>query len=1375
MPSGYQAGTVFVDVVPSMNGFYKAISADIRSGMPQAANEAGATFKDAFTKNAQAAGKDAANALTDPLGKSVPRLRQDAAEAGRALTAAQEAAASSGQALAAVREKEAAAAQGVEAAEQALAAARSSGSAGEVARAEQALAAARERSTEVNKKADAAATAHSKALGEVKLKSEAADRVTDELNRSVAAQEAGTEQAQRGLRGWIARLRESATAVERTQEATRTSSVSLTGFSSSLRSAVGPVMALGAAVGIGGFAGEAISASDATDKFKGTLKFAGLGTEEIEALTASTRRYADETVYDLSDIQSITAQLAANGVEGYDQLAEAAGNLNAVAGGSAETFKSVGMVMTQTAGQGKLTTENWNQLSDAIPGASGKIQEALLNAGAYTGNFRDALEKGEVSAQEFNAAVLELGSDETAQAAARSTTTIEGAAGNLQATIMGGVSDLISWLKPAITDAMGWVSDTLQGGIDWVKNDLAPGLKGVWDILVKGDFTGPVFGLEEDSAVVDWLFRLREAGQAVWDALMKLKDAAIVLWERLEPLVSAAWDLARAVGGDLLTNIKDAATWLGNLFDWVSRNSGAVSTLAAGVGTGVIAFRAFNAVQKTMQSINAAGSIMKFVQATKIGTMVQAAFNAVISANPIMILVAAIAALVAGLIYFFTQTETGKQVWESITQAFSNFIGWIGDAWSSTLEAVSSWWDSTWTTVKDAFQSYVVEPLTAAWDTIAAVFQTAMDIIGAVWDGIVTAAQIAIAVIATFVLVPLKLAVDALGAVFTWLWENAVRPAWEGIKDVLTTTWEGTIKPLWEAFTNTLGTVGDAVMSLWNDHVVPAWDGITSTVSTAAGWISDFLSGIWQGIKDTASTMWNALKDTLSGIWEGIKSVVSVPAQWVVDFLSTIWNSVRDTVSTVWNGIKSAISGVWDGIKDTASTAVNWVKDTVTNTFNNLKTGVENAFTTMKDAIKTVWDKIKEVTAAPINFVIKTVYTNGIKWAFDTVAAAVGLDLRLPVVNPIPGYAGGGQFRTMLPGYTPGRDVYHFYSPDGGGAIRMSGGEGIIRPDALRALGGERWLDAVNASGGRGLSDVGDAGPRRGQVTFAKGGIWGAIKGGFSAAVNWVKDTASAVADIVSDPVGAIVSLVTEPAEALLATMGESHWVKVVRSLPSQWWESIKNLFRDETEKLSTSDLVTAARKAIGVPYVWGGSSVPPGLDCSGLVYWAAQQLGWGWPRLTAAGYQAASTPVAWGAKVPGDLLFWGAPAHHVAIVSGPSTMVEEPRPGLSGREIAIWGSPTVGRYGGARKYDAGGLLPPGVHAAVNATGAPEAVLTARQWADVHALVDRGGADPDAIARALDGLGVSLVLDDGDALDAHIEVVASSVARRSRRLAGRGR
>jgi len=54
------------------------------------------------------------------------------------------------------------------------------------------------------------------------------------------------------------------------------------------------------------------------------------------------------------------------------------------------------------------------------------------------------------------------------------------------------------------------------------------------------------------------------------------------------------------------------------------------------------------------------------------------------------------------------------------------------------------------------------------------------------------------------------------------------------------------------------------------------------------------------------------------------------------------------------------------------------------------------------------------------------------------------------------------------------------------------------------------------------------------------------------------------------------------------------------------------------------------------------------------------------------------------------------------------------PRPGLSARYTAIWGSPTAGRYGG--KYDDGGLLPPGLSTVMNATGRPERVLTDNQW-----------------------------------------------------------
>lgn len=151
-----------------------------------------------------------------------------------------------------------------------------------------------------------------------------------------------------------------------------------------------------------GFTSDVIAMSDGTDKFMNTMSFAGIDSSAVTAAAQAARKYADDTVYDLSTIQNTTAQLAANGIGNYTELTEAAGNLNAVAGGNADTFRSVAMMLTQTAGAGKLTTENWNQLTDAVPGASGKLQEALLKAGAYTGNFRDAMAKGEITADEFN-------------------------------------------------------------------------------------------------------------------------------------------------------------------------------------------------------------------------------------------------------------------------------------------------------------------------------------------------------------------------------------------------------------------------------------------------------------------------------------------------------------------------------------------------------------------------------------------------------------------------------------------------------------------------------------------------------------------------------------------------------------------------------------------------------------------------------------------------------------------------------------------------------------------------------------------------------------------------------------------------------------
>lgn len=195
---------------------------------------------------------------------------------------------------------------------------------------------------------------------------------------------------------------------------------------------------------------EAISVNDQMVKFQNTMQFAGFGAAEIEQVSEAMKNYADRTVYSLGEVSNVVAQLAANGVDNFEELVEAAGNLNAAAGGSADTFSSFGLVLTQTAGAGKLTTENWKQLANAIPGASGKLQDALRDAGAFVGDFGEAMKNGEITAEEFNAAIMKIGSEPIAVQAATSATTFEAKLASLKTKGVDILSNALKILAPVI-------------------------------------------------------------------------------------------------------------------------------------------------------------------------------------------------------------------------------------------------------------------------------------------------------------------------------------------------------------------------------------------------------------------------------------------------------------------------------------------------------------------------------------------------------------------------------------------------------------------------------------------------------------------------------------------------------------------------------------------------------------------------------------------------------------------------------------------------------------------------------------------------------------------------------------------------------------
>lgn len=434
-----------------------------------------------------------------------------------------------------------------------------------------------------------------------------------------------------------------------------------------------------------GFAGDVVNMSDSTDKFMNTMSFAGIDTKAVQAATKETRKYADATVYGLDDIQNTTAQLAANGIGNYMELTEAAGNLNAVAGGNADSFKSVAMVLTQTAGAGKLTTENWNQLTDAIPGASGKLQEALLKNGAYTGNFRDAMADGQITADEFNQALLDLGMTDVAKQAATSTSTIEGALGNLEAAVTGGLTDAFNLIKPAVTDAIGGAAEAVGTFATNATNSLQSFITALQD-------TG-AFQTAKDMM------------DAVGSALSSLGTAFATIAETIAPGLQGLND-AGGIGtslGDAFNGaadiVKTVADKLAEFGDWVSANAEPIAGALVAIGGGFAAFQVAGVISAVVSALQG------FSIASTAASVAQWALNVAMNANPVMLVVTAIGALVAALVWFFTQTETGRQLWSQFTAFLGSCVdgiigffqalpGKIGGFFSSAAQFAQNTWNN---------------------------------------------------------------------------------------------------------------------------------------------------------------------------------------------------------------------------------------------------------------------------------------------------------------------------------------------------------------------------------------------------------------------------------------------------------------------------------------------------------------------------------------------------------------------------------------------------------------------------------------------------------------------------------------------------------
>lgn len=645
-------------------------------------------------------------------------------------------------------------------------------------------------------------------------------------------------------------------------------------ISSTLGSAfksVGAIAGIGLAAATGfiaSYTGEALAASDATDKFKSTLDFAGLDSSAIKELTASTQEYADKTVYELSDIQQITAQLASNGVAGFDRLAEAAGNLNAVAGGNKETFKSVGQVITQTAGAGKLMTENWRQLTDAIPGAAGPLKQALADAGAYTGDFSKAMADGEISAEEFNAAIMSLGFQEAAIEAATSTKTFEGAWGNFEAAITGGLVKIIEPLKGPATEALSAFADRASAMFDKAASVVA----GAMEIFTRGEFNPDTWfeGIGEDSPLIDFLFDLKENASQVVAGLAPILGG---LGGALGPLLSGIPGL-----GGAFTGLTGPVGMVIGLFVGMIQNSQALQA-AFGTAFGVLGQVLAAAAPVIGQIMTVVGQLMGqlgdalapviVMIATSVGNLL----SGVLPMLPPLI--AGIGVVIGALMPIISRIVA--IVAENLMTMIPMLVPIIGQVIGVIMQVISAI-----APLIVQIGAVLIPIIEALMPVVQAVFSTVMNVVSA-----------AMTVVSGII--------QTVTAVIAGDWQGA----WEGIKQVFSGVWDA-IKAV------VMGAI-DIVKS----YIDYGMTFIKTIWGAAWNWVSSWASNVWASVTSAVSNGVESMMSFIRGIPGSIQGFFANAGSWLLD-------AGRNIIEGFVNGIRNAFGWVRDTLGELTSLLPDW-------------------------------------------------------------------------------------------------------------------------------------------------------------------------------------------------------------------------------------------------------------------------------------------------------------------------------------------------------------------------------------------------------------------------------------------------------------------
>lgn len=398
----------------------------------------------------------------------------------------------------------------------------------------------------------------------------------------------------------------------------------------------------------------------------------------------------------------------------------------------------------------------------------------------------------------------------------------------------------------------------------------------------------------------------------------QLEELAISFGELLMPAI-------RAIVGW----IQQFVNWLNGMDEGTKKTVVTVALLAAALGPVLIVVGKVISVVGTIMSI-----VPKIAGVINTVKTAFAALNVTMLANPIVLIIAAIAALVAAFIYLWTHCE-----------GFREF--WIG-LWENIKAAAVAVWNG----LKDFFA--------AAWNGIVSVAQTVWNSLAAffagLWDGMKNVVTTVVTAISDFLNTAWNTICSAISTVLAAI-HTVVSTVWNGILSAVTTIVNGilsVISTVWNAIQTVITTVVTAI----SGFLTGAWNGIRTVITSVVNGIHGVVTSVWGAIQNAVASIVNGIRSTVTNVWNSICSAVSSAVNGlktaVGNAFTAMWNGIRSTVSGIYNSIKSGFDQAVGFITGLASSAWNWGADIV----NGIANGIRAAVGNVVDAVRSIADKI---------------------------------------------------------------------------------------------------------------------------------------------------------------------------------------------------------------------------------------------------------------------------------------------------------------------------------------------------------------------------------------------------------------------------------